>query len=202
MPAKRKIRLPTADFPTRNLPAQSIPTLDLFRVHSDSRPAVAPYLNALHRFSHPHAPEGLLYLGEDLNTCLWECFGDEILEPATMVFASRWFHNRLSRVQSTAPLSICDLTRLETRRLIGVDLGALNHTELDVPQAWGLAIQTHPSAVDGIRYPSRFTGDPCLVLFDRGGLQSKLTSHAGELLPKIPEATDFLSMIPFLPLIS
>jgi len=45
---------------------------------------------------------------------------------------------------------------------------------LSIPQAWGLAVQRHPAGFEAIKYVSRFVDQPCLALFDRGGLQSKL----------------------------
>jgi hypothetical protein len=66
------------------------------------------------------------------------------------------------------------------------------HPELSIPQAWGLAIQTHPSAVDGIRYLSRFNHQPSLVLFDRPGSANQLSATLIGSLPDVPEADKFL----------
>ena len=68
----------------------------------------------------------------------------------------------------------------------------MKHTELDVPQAWGLAIQNHPDAVDGLRYFSRFTGNPCIALFERPDLASRLRETPVSLLAELDTADDFL----------
>ena len=162
-------------------------------MHSDARPAIGFRVVTTHRFSHPDAPEGLLYLGEDLETCLWECYGDEILDPGARISRNRWYHSRLSQVRSKESLSICDLADPKTRRCLSVDLTALNYPDLSVPQQWRLAIQTHPAAVDGLRFPSRFTAQPCLVLFDRDNVRSMLTSRPSDLLPACDEASNFLT---------
>ncbi len=190
MPHSRPIRLPAADFAHTSLPISELGTLEAFRIHSVRFPAVSFRLNPEHRFSHPNAPGGLLYMGEDLETCLWECFGDEILDHSSIAKVD--WGKRLSKISSTAHLRICDLTVLPVRRTLGLDLSAMKHTELDVPQAWGLAIQNHPDAVDGLRYFSRFTGNPCVVLFERPGLAAKLRESPVSLLTELDTADDFL----------
>ena len=98
----------------------------------------------------------------------------------------------VSRIEATVPLVLCDLTLLSVRRSLGLDLSALKHTELGVPHAWGLAIQNHPDAVDGVRYSSRFTGNPCTVLFERPGLAAQLREIPVSLLAELDTADDFL----------
>lgn len=190
MPHSRPIRLPAADFNLKPLPVSAPGALETFRIHSVRFPAVSFRLNPEHRFSHPDAPGGLLYLGEDLETCLWECFGDEILNHSTIAKVD--WHKQLSTITwITAPI-LCDLTALPVRRTLGLDLSAMKHTELDVPQAWSLAIQNHPNAVDGLRYFSRFTGKPCCVLFERPGLAAQLQETPVSLLAELDTADDFL----------
>lgn len=190
MSQTRPIHLPAADFASQLLPVSVAGPFEAFRVHGSSFPAISFRLNPSHRFSHPDAPEGLLYLGEDLETCLWECFGDEILFAAAIAKVD--WDKVLSRVSSSVPLRICDLTELRVRRALGMDLSAMKHPELDVPQAWGLAIQEHSAAVDGLRYLSRFTGRPCLALFERPGLAPQLQETVVSTLARLEAADDFL----------
>lgn len=190
MPYSRPIHLPAADFELTPLPVSEPATLEAFRIHGVRFPAVSFRLNPEHRFSHPDAPGGLLYMGEDLETCLWECFGDEILNHSTIAKVD--WGKRLSKISAITRLRICDLTILSVRRTLGLDLSAMKHTELDVPQAWGLAIQNHPDAVDGLRYFSRFTGNPCVALFERPGLASRLRETPVSLLAELDTADDFL----------
>jgi hypothetical protein len=191
MPA-RKIRKPGPDFDAADLPIVRLHGLDLLRVHSKDYPAIGFRTVAAHRFSHPDAPGGLLYLGESVETCLLECFGTELLDHQTRLSLARWSHSRLSRVSSKAVFRICDLADEKVRLALGVDLSALMHTDLEVSQAWGLAIQKHPTNVDGLRYLSRFDAKPAVVLFDRPGLVAKLSEAPGGLLPDVPEADSFL----------
>lgn len=192
MPHSRPIRLPAAGFDLKPLPVSAVNPPDMFRVHGLQFPAISFRLNADHRFSHPEAPGGLLYVAEDFETCLWECFGDAILDKNSEINRALWGSKMLSRIESMIPLNFCDLATLSVRRTLGLDLSAMKHTELDVPQAWGLAIQNHPDAVDGLRYSSRFTGNPCIVLFERPGLASQLRETPVSLLAELDTADDFL----------
>ena len=192
MPHSRPIRLPAADFDLTPLPVSESEPLEAIRVHSVQFPAISFWLNPDHRFSHPAAPAGLLYMGEDLETCLWECFGDAILNKGSEITRALWQSRRVSRITFASPLNLCDLTILSVRRELGMDLSAMKHTELDVPQAWGLAIQNHPDAVDGLRYFSRFTGNPCIALFERPSLASRLRETPVSLLAELDTADDFL----------
>jgi hypothetical protein len=190
MPHSRPIRLPAADFDLKPLSVSTPGAREALRIHSVRFPAISFRTNPEHRFSHPAAPGGLLYLGEDLETCLWECFGDEILHRSAIARVD--WGKRLSKIAWSAPLKICDLTTLSVRRTLGMDLSAMKHTELEVPQAWGLAIQNHPDGVHGLRYFSRFTGKPCIVLFEQPGLATRLQESPVSLLAELDTADDFL----------
>ncbi len=194
MPHSRPIRLPAADFDQTPLPVSQAKPLEAIRVHSAQFPAISFRLNPDHRFSHPDAPGGLLYLGENLETCLWECFGDAILDKGLEITRALWQSRMVSRITFAAAPILCDLTILSVRRTLGVDLSAMKHTELGVPPAWGLAIQNHPDTVDGLRYLSRFTGNPCVALFERPGLASKLRETPVSLLAELDTADDFLDV--------
>lgn len=192
MAEQRPIRRPAADFDKRPLPVKTVKGLNAMRVHGNRHPATGFRLIPSHRFSHPDAPEGLLYAGFDLGTCLWEVFGDAILDPGSVISSARWMKQRVSRVHSSAIFRLCDLTDQKTRTALKVDLSALKHTDLDVPQAWGLAIQKHPDNVDGFLYQSRFSGETCIVLFDRPGLAAKLNSTVVGDLADLDEGNQFL----------
>lgn len=190
MAESRPVRLPPADLHRHVLPTAPMDLKGL-RVHATGFPAIRFRLSANHRFSHPDAAAGLLYLGEDLETCLWECFGDAILDPGSIIAESDWNIRCASRIVAT-DLKICDLTDLATRRKLGVDLSALKHPNLAIPQVWGLAIQSHPDAADGLRFLSRFTGRRCFALFERPGLIGRLKEIQLSLLSDLDEAEDFL----------
>lgn len=192
MPGSRPIRLPAVNFEQRELPFKMVSRLDVLRVHGLHRPALQFRRNAAHRFSHPDAEGGLLYMSPDLETCLWECFGDTILDSGSMISRAAWENRCLSRIVCAEVLKICDLTNLAVRRKLGLDLSALKHPDLVVPQAWGMAIQNHPERVDGIRYSSRFTAKPCMVVFERSGRQVRLTEEGLGALPELDGASEFL----------
>lgn len=192
MASSRPIRLPGPDFDSRPLPATKVKGIDALRVHGAAYPAVQFRQVSSHRYSHSDTGEGLIYLGFDLTTCLWECFGDAILDPGSMIPRSRWLNQRVSRITSAKELRLCDLTDLKTRTALKVDLSALKHPELEIPQAWGLAILRHPEQVDGLCYPSRFTAGRCVVLFERAGAAAGLKSRALGDLPDLDEAGRFL----------
>jgi hypothetical protein len=132
-----------------------------------------------------------LYLAEDLETCLWERFGDDILNPGSRVSRALWLSRTVSRVQAPA-LQLCDLADERTRRRAHVDLSALKHTDLAVPQAWGAALQRHPTSFDGLRYTSRFNDRACFALFERNDLSARLRASPVGDLGLMREGDDFL----------
>ncbi len=183
MSASRPIRLPAKDFNNRSLPVTIIRNFKGLRLHGAARPAIQFRNTPSHRFSHPDASSGLIYLADDLETCLWECFGDAILAPGTAVSCSIWMSRKLSEIHTRTQLRICDLTETNTRSALKVDLSALKHTDLHIPQAWGLAIMNHPDAVDGFQFTSRFTNRRCTVLFENSKIGSILKSkQVGNLI--------------------
>lgn len=192
MPAARTIRLPAPGFASKNLPELRVEGLDALRVHGANHPPVQFRTVPGHRFSHPDAPSGLLYLGNASNTCLWEVFGDIMLDSCG-ISARRWENSHLSRIRSDATFRICDLTNENTRLQLGTDLSALMSTDLRVPHAWGLAIQNHPAVIDGIRYLSRFDSLPCLVLFERPWMAGRLEAISLGTLHESAEANTFLT---------
>jgi hypothetical protein len=193
MSSTRTLRKPRQDFDTSDLPYIILKGLNALRVHDKVHPAIRFRIVAGHRFSHSESPGGLLYLGESLPTCLWECFGDELLDNQKRLSASRWAKSHTSRVHSAASFKLCDLTDEKTRLALGVDLSALMHTDLSIPQAWSLAIQNHPAQVDGLRYLSRLNNEPSLVIFERLGATSKLEETFIGTLAELDEATAFLA---------
>lgn len=191
MAATRTVRLPGPDFPSRPLPELNLDSPQFLRVHGSHHPAIQFRVVPGHRFSHPKAPAGLLYLGQSITTCLWEVFGDTLLD-AGVIAASRWRNTSITHIRTRARLRICDLTDDKTRLRLGVDLGSLMSPDLRVTHSWGLAIQTHPSQPDGICYRSRFDSQPCLVLFERPTLAKAMRAESSESLPENAEAGRFL----------
>lgn len=185
----RPLRLPPSDFNNYRLPCTKLEAGPWFRVHATTFDPVYFSKNVDHRFSHAQAPCGCLYLGKDTATCLWERFGDRLFDEGRRMPRVLWENSVLSEITLPA-LVVCDLARVATRSELLVDLSALMHTDLSVPQAWSRAIQVHPAGVAGIRYLSRFTNRPCLVVFDK--VQTLLRGKRLSSLPDSPAAARFL----------
>ena len=191
MAVHRPVRLPLPSLAASALPVRTLENVEFRRLHESGRDPVYFSLNPGHRFSHPHGRWGLLYLAGTVNTCIWERFGDDILNPGSPVPRSVWIQRQLSTIR-VSKVQVCDLTDENVRAQVGVDLSALHHTDLSVPQAWGLAVQEHPNAFEGLLYPSRLDGQRCLALFDRPGLRDGLVVLSTVDLVASDEANAFL----------
>ena len=191
MSVNRPTRRPLPDFAKNDLPVTLYPACDLWRLHETGLAAIFFSLNPGHRFSHVSCPLPVLYLAEQPDTCIWERFGDDILNPGSPVSLKLWTSRTLSRIK-VPKLKLCDLTDVTTAGRAKVDLSALTHAELSVPQEWGLQIQQHPAGFDGLRYLSRFDGQPCLALFARPGIVKRLRETLIANLVDSPEADAFL----------
>ena len=95
--------------------------------------------------------------------------------------------------QITIPgLKVCAISTEKTRDAMSVDKASLLAADLNIPQEWGLAVQRHPAGFQAIKYSSRFVDQPCLALFDRGGLKSQLE---GELLGDLEHLDDAVNWL-------
>jgi hypothetical protein len=190
-PPARVLRTPATDFAQRTIPVTRQPQRAWFRVHPVGAPAVQFGVRCHHRFSHPDSPQGLLYLGSSLSTCLWEVFGDDVFNGQWVISAAKWAGCGASQV--TVPeLRVCAVTLERTRDAMNVDKASLMAADLRVPQAWGPAVQQHPAAFEALKFSSRFLDQPCLVLFDRGGLPARLRVQALGVLSDLEAAVDWL----------
>lgn len=193
MPSKstRPLLLPGDDFAKRAIPATRQPARKWYRVHWEDRSAVEFTLNPGHRFSHADCPHPILYVGSTIQTCLWEIFGDDVFLNKRTIAKSRWEGRGLSEV--TLPgLKVCALSTEKTRSAMGVEKGSLLAADLDVPQAWGLAVQQHTTGFEAIKYTSRFVDQPCLALFGSPGLASRLGEQKIGALSDLDAAVDWL----------
>ena len=130
-------------------------------------------MNTIHRFSHEDCPYPCLYLAVDLDTGLFERFGDEAYDRQNTVPQSLWAAHCVTSIQVPA-LQVCDLTNARTLSALRADLSALMHHDLAAPQEWGLAIQRHPANFQGVKFKSRFNGRACLALFRRDAVEERL----------------------------
>jgi len=195
MPSKssrtRALLRPGPDFNARAVPATRQPARAWFRVHRKVVPALDFGIHSYHRFSHDHCPYSLLYVGPNLQTCLWEVFGDDVFQDDRTIAGSKWRERCVSRI--TIPeLKVCAMTTEKTREAMGVEKGSLLTADFSVTQEWGLAVQQHPAGFQAIKYASRFVDRPCLALFDRGALRSRLQVKSLGSLEDLDDAVDWL----------
>ena len=193
MPGKRvrPLLLPSDDFARRPIPETRQEARTWFRVHWEDRNAIEFTLNPGHRFSHGESPRAVLYLAASVQTCLWEVFGDDVLQQGRVIARSRWEGRCLSEI-NVPEIKVCAVSTERTRSIMGVELGSLLAADLSVPQAWGLAGQQHPAGFDAIKYTSRFVAQPCLALFARPGLPARLRAKQLGTLSDLDEAVDWL----------
>src|SRR5258708_6567245 len=189
-PARAQLR-PGADFDQRVIPVTRQPQRGWFRVHKSGSPAVWFGKFPHHRFSHPNCPFPLLYVGATIQTCLWEFFGDEVFQRRRAISGGKWRGCSLGPI-CLPGLEACAAHLERTRDARSVDKASLLAADLSVPQAWGLAVQGHPAGFEAIKYSSRFLDQPCLALFDRGGLQAKLRVRTLGVLTGLDAAVDWL----------
>lgn len=190
-PPARPSYLPAPELQQRELPATPQPRRAWFRVHRSGASPLEFALRAHHRFSHPECPFPVLYLGASAPTCLWEYFGDDVFGGRHVISAAKWAGCSLSEVIVPA-VRVCALTLESTRAALAVDRASLLAAALATPQAWGLALQQHPAAFQGLKYSSRFLDRPCLALFDRDGLAGRLQARPLGPLSELAAAADWL----------
>lgn len=190
-PVARPLRLPPVSFSGIKIPKTRQPARNWFRVHQSCHSAVYFSLAANHRFSHKDCPYSLLYLGVDIDTCLFERFGDLAYDHQKAIPQSLWSIHSTSLVR-VPELHVCDLSSARTLSAAMVDLGALMRNEVATPQEWGLAIQNHPVSFQAIKFKSRFNGKACLALFQRDDVEKRLKETLLDSLPDNDTAADWL----------
>jgi len=163
-----------------------------FRVHQSVHNAIFFSVNPAHRFSHPNCPDKFLYVAMDPQTCLWERFGDMMFDGGHALPRTQWDATSISTID-VPPLHLCDLASSSTRGALTVDLTALMNDDISIPQEWGLAIQQHPAQVPAIKFKSRFTGNACLALFERGSLPGQLKERPLGTINQFAPALDWLA---------
>lgn len=190
-PPSRPLYQPGTDFGQRVILVTRQPQRPWFRVHRSGSPAIEFGIHSHHRFSHPKCPFPLLYVGASIPACLWEYFGDDVFRGQRVISAAKWNGCSLSRI-AVPQLKVCAVSQEPTRDAMGVDKASLLATDISIPQAWGLAVQQHPAGFEAIKYSSRFIDQPCLALFDRGGMAAQLQETLLGPLNSLDAAVDWL----------
>jgi len=190
-PPARTLFRPGQDFNTKAIPVTRQPARTWFRVHRKVVSALDFGIRSYHRFSHAHCPYPLLYVGPNIQTCLREVFGDDVLQGTNTIAASKWTGRCVSQI--TLPeLKVCAISTEKTRDAMGVEKGSLLAADFAITQEWGLAVQQHPAGFQAIKFTSRFVDQPCLALFDRGDLKSQLKVKLLGDLENLDDAVDWL----------
>ena len=141
----------------------------VFRViHRDHRPTPLGAAPAPSRFSDPKGGYAVLYASEAVRCAFWETLGRNR-------FARRR-RRELPRtvVEARLVVSICSTESLALIDLRGdglVRIGAPSAVTHDGNHAAGRALSAAVHAgvpgADGVLFPSRFTGDTCVAVFER-----------------------------------
>jgi hypothetical protein len=148
-------------------------------------------VNPIHRFSHPSSLYAILYLADDVSTCLFERFGDLAYDDQMAIPKSLWDAHSITTIH-TPELQVCDLADDITLSVLRVDLNGLLTHRLAVPQRWGLALQRHPAGFHGIQFRSRFNANRCLALFKCNGVDRRLQIGETTALPDSGQASEWL----------
>ena len=141
----------------------------VFRViHRDRRPAPLGAAPAPSRFSDPRECYAVLYASEAVRCAFWETLGRNRFVrrrrrelPRTEVEA-----RLVASIQSTEPLALVDL-RGDGPVRIGAPSAVAHDSNHAAGRALSAAVHAGVPEADGFLFPSRFTGDICVVVFDR-----------------------------------
>ena len=141
----------------------------VFRViHRDRRSAPLGAAPAPSRFSDPRERYAVLYASEAVRCAFWETLGRNRFArrrrrelPRTEVEA-----RLVVSIQSTEPLALVDL-RGDGPVRIGAPSAVAHDGNHAAGRALSAAVHAGVPEADGFLFPSRFTGDICVAVFDR-----------------------------------
>jgi hypothetical protein len=169
---------PPAEFGKLDLPVHLLEPWEvtLLRSHGNQydpihfhRPAIGDDDNR-YRFDAPAQQFGVLYAAESFSVCFIETILRE--QPGKTGGGSRV----LVGEAAIAARSVATIRLLGVLRLVDfvghlaacrADLTVVSAYPYAVPNQWSLAIHSHPGQFDGIYYPTKFSGQPAVALFDR-----------------------------------
>lgn len=129
------------------------------------------YANAGGRLTPHSLGVPCLYLARTEKTAFFELYGDRLYAArqadAKMILPETELNRRIFIGVRTGSLRLCDLAGKGGGSKLHLDAGTLWASDLEYPQKFAEAIYHHPANVDGIRYRSRHTDEPCLVIWHR-----------------------------------
>jgi len=194
---------PSAAFAKSHLELHTVRPGERFgRIYIDRFPNPLGYGNSPSRFSDPRRriPAnrfGVLYLGQTLKVCFLEAVlrdqRDGVIGSLAMG-EEELDSRRYAEIEITAPVQLVDLREDRAIRMgVPTDVhGASNQT---LARWWSVAFHAHPSAPDGIIYPSRLNGQTNLAIYDRA-VGSLRAARVRQLMaaPDLAEVLDDLAV--------
>ncbi|MES2760138.1 MAG: RES family NAD+ phosphorylase [Pseudomonadota bacterium] len=176
--------LPPPGITNRTLPVVTIDlhARPLYRVHRSSRGAVhfnqPSVTTQRYRFDAPagSAPGrefGVLYGGFSLSCCVFETIVRDRFAgvPVPLLIEQTEFDTRsISRVVTdpARPLRLVDFT--QPLAPFGASTLIMSVNDYEGPSLWSEAVHDNVNNLDGIYFTSRFSGEPCVAVFDRVSL--------------------------------
>lgn len=163
----RPLRHPLAH-PTQEFRAVKVAVDGWIRLHWPTKAATF-VRDANHRFTPNTSPFEVLYLARDERTATLEIFGDRLYQKHNVdVPSAEWKVKQYSTLAVPA-VKVADLFSASGLEAAQVDVSALDHNDLAIPQSWALSVMTHAAGFHGLLYGSRFTKRKCLALFSVRG---------------------------------
>jgi len=164
-----------------------------FRITAEKFSDPLGYGQSVSRFVPPKATWGGIYLAANVVTCFREAvLRDRALDPQRLPIIDEDDLNLNLFVEATLPdrFQVVDLIHGALAARIDTDARS-GRTSL-APGAWAEQWRADPLGPQGILFPSRFTGEPCLFVYDHAvqrlqvkwatALSSLPTPHAEQLL--------------------
>jgi len=135
---------------------------------------------------------GVLYLGETLKVCFLEAVLRDQRDGVIGALPMRedeldmWLY---AEIEVRSLLTLADLREDQAIRM-GVPSDVHRASRQTLGRAWSAAFHDHPSAPDGIIYPSRLNGHANLAIYDRA--IPKLAAIRLRRLSSVPELSTVL----------
>jgi hypothetical protein len=123
------------------------------------------------RFSAPHLPRKVLYLGDNSITCFWECglgrnLRDRFLDDRTLRPSELEARAEYCVTLDLSSLRLFDSRDPVARRSIGARTVACFGSDYVITQQWAGLLMQPWARIDGIRYDSTRSAGLCIALFD------------------------------------
>ena len=182
---------PPDDFADRNLPVHvmDLTATALMRIHQTVNAPIfynrRSTSNSPCRFDAPADEYGVLYAAQTFSACMFETIIRGRFEGGSLPLL---VDKHLLATRSVAHLGLAGARSLRladfTQSLapLGGNAAVLSTPDYAISQAWSVAVYSHPGQCDGLYFRSRYSGEPCVALFDRAGVVVR-----GESVPLMDE---------------